>query len=114
MLNRGIFTESSDRCTGPSIIALPSWRLEIVGTDDKDLVQVSVDGQQLKVQTGNGDTTVLGGEGDDQIQTADGDNFVDAGAGDDQVQMGNGNDVVLGGAGNDKLEGGKGADILRR
>lgn len=69
----------------------------------------------------DGDTQLLGGEGNDQIHGGVGDDLLKGeqgddvlfgGAGDDLLKGGSGKDVIFGGAGNDILQGGEGNDIL--
>jgi len=82
------------------------------------------------VQAGDGDDTILGSSGDnelssgagndvvngrggnDRIFSEEGNDTVSGGDGDDTIYAGDGQDLVDGGAGNDNISGGAGADTL--
>jgi hypothetical protein len=65
-----------------------------------------------RVETGAGDDTVTGSDGDDFVSTNGGDDSVIGGEGDDTLLSGDGLDTVDGGAGNDSLVGGDEADSI--
>lgn len=62
--------------------------------------------------TGNANTILFGGLGNDRLFGNDGNNVLNGGEGDDQLVSGLGDDVLSGGAGSDALHGGVGNDIL--
>lgn len=60
----------------------------------------------------NGDTTLIGGIGNDQLFGGNGNDILQGGAGNDLLSGGNGNDTLTGGAGADQMLGGRGDDLL--
>lgn len=75
----------------------------------------------LVIDAGAGDDTVLSGAGDDLIRGGAGNDALDGGDGDDAIRGGDGDDRLVGGlgddflfgdAGNDRLIGGAGNDVL--
>ncbi len=76
--------------------------------------------QQLRIDAGAGDDTVLvqvdkpatilGGDGNDTLTGGSGDDLINGGAGDDSLSGGAGNDTLNGESGNDTLAGGDGTD----
>lgn len=60
----------------------------------------------------NGDNTLVGGIGNDQLFGGNGDDTLQGGAGNDLLSGGNGNDILSGGAGADVMLGGRGDDLL--
>jgi Ca2+-binding RTX toxin-like protein len=83
------------------------------GTSYNDTIDASADTYGIKVYTHDGDDTVIGGSGYDQIYLDEGDDTASGGAGDDNVHGGGGNDTLTGGAGNDTLSGGAGLDVFK-
>lgn len=77
--------------------------------------------ERLRVQTGNGDDTVVGGDGNlvenawttsgDDIYTGWGNDLIQAGGGDDRIMPGYGDDTVFGGDGDDTVYGSDGDRI---
>jgi Ca2+-binding RTX toxin-like protein len=59
------------------------------------------------------DVSVGGGDGDDTILTGNGNDRLYGESGDDVLSSGSGNDAMFGGSGSDDLDGGDGNDILR-
>ncbi len=64
------------------------------------------------IDTGGGNDTVFGGDGDDLLAGGAGDDTVDGGKGNDVINGNAGNDVLIGGSGADSLNGGDDQDIL--
>ncbi len=60
----------------------------------------------------NGDDTLTGGDGGDNIFGRSGNDFIRGRGGDDNLQGSNGNDEIRGGAGNDRIDGGNDDDTL--
>lgn len=60
----------------------------------------------------NGDTTLIGGAGNDQLFGGNGNDTLQGGAGNDLLSGGNGDDTLIGGAGADQMLGGRGNDLL--
>lgn len=82
-----------------------------LGTGDDRLTATEI-GQDLVVNAGAGNDTVLAGAGDDLLRGGDGDDLLDGGEGDDALEGGSGNDRLIGGLGDDFLFGGAGDDML--
>lgn len=61
---------------------------------------------------GNGNDTLNGASGRDQINGGNGDDSLSGGNGSDTLNGGNGNDILLGQVSNDRLIGGNGDDVL--
>ena len=61
---------------------------------------------------GNGNDALAGGAGPDKVNGDNGNDTLDGGSEDDVLRGGNGNDSVLGGGETDRLEGDAGADTL--
>ena len=61
---------------------------------------------------GNGDDSLTGGSGNDQLDGGNGNDTLNGGAGTDSLFGGNGNDTLNGGAGFDQFFGGAGDDLL--
>ena len=69
--------------------------------------------ERLQLQTGDGNDTVIGGDGDsdgspwlptgDSIYTGFGNDYIEAGGGNDSIHAGYGADTVYGGSGNDTI-----------
>ncbi len=64
----------------------------------------------IHISGGNGNDTIFGGGGADNLSGDNGNDIVDGGAGNDTVSGGNGNDVLDGGSGSDLLSGNNGDD----
>ena len=104
------------------IVELVDTTLIVMGTDGRDEIAVTQNGNTLTVMA-NGQTStwpqaitnveVMSGDGVDEvlIDIAQ-DVFVDGGRGADTLVSGVGNDVLLGGAGNDFVFGGPGHDQI--
>ena len=60
--------------------------------------------------THNGNDTILAGNGNDTIDSGDGNDYIDGGSGNDDIYAGDGDDTLIGGSGNDTLQGGMGND----
>jgi hypothetical protein len=73
----------------------------IMGTEGNNTLQGTCGNDEIDALGGN--DVVYGGAGND---------IIDGGAGNDKLYGGTGNDILYGGAGNDKLYGGTGNDIL--
>ena len=70
---------------------------------------VGDDGVQ-DISLGIGDDIIYAGGGDDIVRTTGGDNYFDGGSGNDEIFSGNGRDTFVGGSGDDKFDGGDGFD----
>lgn len=68
--------------------------------------------EQIRIEAGNGNDTIIGSAVGDIIQGQGDHDIIMAGAGNDVAQGGDGNDVVSGGTGTDVLDGGAGDDRL--
>ena len=60
----------------------------------------------------NGDNTLIGGTGNDQLFGGNGDDTLQGAAGNDLLSGGNGDDTLIGGSGVDVMLGGRGNDVL--
>ncbi|MCZ6162521.1 calcium-binding protein [Campylobacter ureolyticus] len=60
--------------------------------------------------THNGNDTILAGNGNDTIDSGNGNDYIDGGSGNDDIYAGDGDDTLIGGSGNDTLQGGMGND----
>ena len=60
----------------------------------------------------NGDNTITGGSGVDELLGGNGDDILQGGAGNDALLGGNGDDLLIGGAGVDLMSGGRGDDVM--
>ena len=60
-----------------------------------------------------GNDNISGGAGDDVLSGGDGSDSLYGGSGDDTLSGGDGNDYLIGGSGDDQLIGGKGSDVLQ-
>ena len=65
----------------------------------------------FSIEDGDGDDTINGGPGNDNIK-GDGDDIIDGGSGSDNISGGGGDDKLRGEEGNDTLNGGPGRDNL--
>ncbi len=104
--------------------------LQIIGTDDRDRVQVKHQGSNIRVKlkqangptqhhdfTASGITSILihTCDGNDRIQlhhNIDLPTVINAGAGHDEIQGGSGDDLIRAGSGHDFVSGGQGHDII--
>lgn len=109
-------------------VGLHAGTLQVVGTADKDHVQVNQKGRQIEVKT-DFDTpkkqyfeasevtsmVITLGDGDDHVDIHNSvivGVTIDGGAGNDDLRSGGGNDSIFGGPGKDRLDGGDGDDYL--
>ncbi len=60
----------------------------------------------------NGNDTINGGNGDDDISGGNGNDTLNGNGGDDEIDGGNGNDDIDGGSGDDEIDGGNGEDTI--
>jgi len=99
--------------------------LRILGTDDADIILLSVDSGSLAVQVNGGNADVfpladierivimaLGGDDTVTLAAQVPAAYIDGGAGNDTLAGGAGNDTLVGGDGNDVLMGNDGDDVL--
>jgi Ca2+-binding RTX toxin-like protein len=102
--------------------------LDIVGTENADVLTGTNDGELIKglagddeISASDGDDfimgnaandTIGGGDGDDTILGGTGGDLIFAYKGDDVVNAGEGNDIIRSGEGSDVLFGGNGKDIF--
>lgn len=80
--------------------------------NDNDNVLAGVFDKINKINGGDGNDTITGGNLIDYINAGDGDDVVFGGDGDDWLKGGDGNDVLSGGAGDDTIFGGDGLDTV--
>ncbi|KAJ8908612.1 hypothetical protein NDN08_005317 [Rhodosorus marinus] len=80
---------------------------DYIGDSSKDSEAKRGPGQPLVP-----DNFAHGGNGDDTIVMGDGDDFLEGGAGNDTLSGGDGDDVIVGRGGKDTLRGGDGDDIV--
>ncbi|MBX2855343.1 MAG: cadherin-like domain-containing protein, partial [Rhodobacteraceae bacterium] len=71
------------------------------------------DGGVVYADTGESETSITGGTGDDEIRGGSGDDIISGGEGDDAINGGADDDILTGGAGNDVLRGNSGDDEIR-
>src|SRR5262249_25249007 len=64
------------------------------------------------IDGGNGNDTINGGDGDDNIFGGNSDDTLTGGRGNDIIDGGNGDDKLDGGSGNNQLLGGNGDDVV--
>ena len=76
---------------------------------DKNYKIDSKDGDDTII-THNGNDTILAGNGNDTIDSGNGNDYIDGGSGNDDIYAGDGDDTLIGGSGNDTLQGGMGND----
>ena len=103
------------RCEGTRTIKHGGWVTNdipgcpkgglLLGTEGSDQTR-SRDPARPSLDGGDGDDTIRGLGGSDDIWAGPGDDVVYGGGGDDGVGPDSGNDVIYGGAGNDKLDSG--------
>lgn len=125
-MNRKLAIETLEhRTVLAGVVTLPNGDIEVTGTENADLIQIStVDADTIKVRIGGtiqnvdiGPTNkviVNGLGGNDYITLSNivYASYIDAGNGNDYVAGGYGNDEIHGGDGNDRLNGGAGDDTL--
>jgi Ca2+-binding RTX toxin-like protein len=80
--------------------------------DNDDYVEVDDDAQNTTVFGGDGDDEIFGGDGNDVFHGGDGNDELDAGDGNNQLFGNDGDDDIHAGDGNDRLEGGDGNDDI--
>jgi Ca2+-binding RTX toxin-like protein len=61
---------------------------------------------------GNGNQTIVGTTGDDDMDGGNGRDTLNGGDGNDKIDGGNDNDILIGGRGDDRIEGGNGDDTM--
>ena len=108
---------TADRVTQTDTVRIPVERvtdrvLVSLGSDD-DRLDLSGLAVRAVVSAGDGNDTVFGTKGDDQISGGDGNDRLIGMRGEDSLTGDDGNDVLLGGAGSDRLKGGAGDDLVR-
>lgn len=86
-------------------------RFRIDGGNGNDTIDGGVGDDDLR--GGNGRDTITAGKGNDKLRGGNADDFLDGQEGDDRISGKNGRDTLLGGAGDDNLRGNSGADRLR-
>lgn len=119
------FEQVEGRCLLAGVTTLPSGDVQIDGTENADLIQVTkVDVDTIRVRIGStiqnvdiavGKKVIINGlGGDDYITMAntERDSYIDAGNGNDYVAGGVMSDEIHGGQGNDRINGGNGDDLL--
>lgn len=74
---------------------------------NSDLIQ-----HDAATPTDNGDSTFVGGPGNDQLFGGNGNDTLLGGGGNDLLSGGNGDDTLIGGPGIDEMLGGRGNDVL--
>ncbi len=83
----------------PNVLRVTTDRRDVQNFDRTQFTQIFVTGGR-----GNDTVTIGNGFADDQVT-------VDGGPGNDTIIGGDGNDLLLGGAGNDTITGGRGKDV---
>ncbi|NJM47105.1 MAG: hypothetical protein HC860_13860 [Alkalinema sp. RU_4_3] len=123
------FTVTSTGLSGGIAAIVKNFEyVSIIGSQDKDIINLSALSYNSWVQGNRGNDILSTGAGEDRLDGGDGDDILRAGAGDDRganrfiaaeddydisgLYGGNGNDQLFGEAGNDNLFGGAGDDIL--
>lgn len=92
-----------DRLTVGDLSGTTVTQVHFHGGTGDDRVSATNSSTPLVAEGENGNDTLIGGSGSDQLQ---------GGAGNDVLRGNNGNDWLVGGAGNDTLTGGNGRDVL--
>ncbi|HUE70024.1 MAG TPA: hypothetical protein VMP01_03975, partial [Pirellulaceae bacterium] len=112
-------------CRRVLAVTLDAGVLSIVGTDQRDVILVDIDGTNMTVAFNQeshafavGDVTSIsidGGAGSDDIHLSDAvtvDAVILGGDGNDWIKGGSGNDTLDGGNGNDRINGAAGDDTI--
>ncbi len=95
--------------------------LRFSGSAAADLIDLSgvtaadfdhASGLTTRIETGDGNDTIIGSGLPDTILSGNGDDTIDGGDGNDKLNGGGGNDTATGGAGQDIVDGGGGEDVL--
>jgi Ca2+-binding RTX toxin-like protein len=93
--------------------------LDIVGTENADVLTGTNDGELIKglagddeISASDGDDFIMGNAANDTIGGGDGDDTILGGTGGDLIFAYKGDDVVNAGKGNDIIRSGEGSDIL--
>ena len=89
--------------------------IQVNGGDGDDVIRLDETNGPLPaahISGGDGNDTLTGGSGNDQLFGQDGNDSLSGAAGNDVLSGGDGNDFIAGGAGNDVLNGGDGNDFL--
>src|SRR5947207_2720061 len=104
-----------------AIADVDSVEIDSGGGDDKITFNVSNKDLWVDVYAGDGNDTIIGGAGDDDLSGEGGDDSIVGGGGDDFIWGDEGNDTIDGGKGNDEIyaddgndsiEGGEGDDSI--
>lgn len=93
--------------------------LDIIGTDNADILYGTNDGELIKglagddfISASDGDDFLIGGADNDTIGGGDGEDTILGGKGGDLIFAYRGDDVISTGSGNDIIRGGEGSDII--
>jgi Ca2+-binding RTX toxin-like protein len=84
----------------------------IVGTPGADVISDGLQPTTKPIILDQGNDTVSGGAGDDEITMSAGNDQASGGSGDDVIKGGFGNDTLKGLGGGDAISGGKGDDLI--
>lgn len=89
----------------------------LIGDEGNDvLIAMSADDHKLYGDsldnTGNGNDTLIAGDGNNLLYAANGDNIIMAGNGNNDIRSGSGADVIMVGAGENNIESGAGNDHI--
>lgn len=85
----------------------------IIGSDHDDLIDATaVSGDGPYVVAGDGNDTILGGTGYDDLRGGEGNDSILGGEGGNNLEGGGGDDTVIGGSGSDGIYGNTGDDSL--
>ena len=82
-----------------------------LGKGDDSLIADRVT-HALNINAGEGNNTIVGGDGNDRITAGNGKNTIIGGGGNDTITVGNGNNIITGGAGDDTITSGKGNNVI--
>jgi Ca2+-binding RTX toxin-like protein len=85
---------------------------DLVGGPGRDILK-SIGFQDSRLRGGDGDDTLIGGNGSQRFEGGDGDDLLRGGPGTDALAGGDGADELVGGQAKDQLRGGHGNDTLR-
>ncbi len=108
LTDSGYLTERGDR-----VIVQGFEAATLIGSDAPDFVDSrAVTRGVIKVRTGSGNDTLIGGNSQEVFYGDDGDDVLIGAGGDDCLQGCNGNDTLRGATGVDSLGGGLGNDVL--
>ena len=82
------------------------------GDGDNTLTGTNIAGKGNLITSGNGNSTITGGQADDVITVGNGNNAITAAAGNDTITAGNGNNTIGAASGNNSITVGNGWNVI--